>query len=495
MFCLEQLKQFGFRKAEKGELKGVELGSKELDLYNPELKIGIEYDGGAYTKEIKYHTIKRDIEKDLLCEKAGITLYRIRESQLPRYNSPSIKYYLKDNSRNSQNLIDIICLIVKDINLKFNTNFKYKYKIKKIKLEKIQSRIKRKRVGETNIATNGQVITIIKYRNTNDIDVQFEDGTIVKHKSYDNFKKGRIKNSKLAIIQLENKIGENSIAKNGQTMTIIEYRKYKDIDIQFENGTIVKGVRYNQFKLGNISNSNLPTLRLKDKTGETNIANNGQTMTIIEYRSNNDIDIQFEDGTIVKHKSYTCFKKGMIKNFDNILKNRLGESNIANNGQTMTIIEYRKYNDIDIQFEDGTIVKHKSYSKFKEGKIKNPNYIQNRLGESNIANNEQTMTIIEYRNFNDIDVQFEDGTIVKNKSYHNFLIGNIGNPNLKNIQIKNRVGESNIAKNGQSMTIIKYKSCYNIDIQLEDGTIVRNKSYSNFKKGLIKNPNYKKKVS
>lgn len=93
---------------------------------------------------------------------------------------------------------------MKDINLKFNTNFKYKYKIKKIKLEKIQSRIKRERVGETNIATNGQVITIIKYRNTNDIDVQFEDGTIVKHKSYYNFKKGRIKNSKLAIIQLEN---------------------------------------------------------------------------------------------------------------------------------------------------------------------------------------------------------------------------------------------------------------------------------------------------
>lgn len=256
LFCLEQLKQFGFRKVEKGELKGVELGNKELDLYNPALKIGIEYDGGAYTKEFKYHTIKRDIEKDLLCEKVGITLYRIRESQLPRYNSSSIKYYLEDNSRNSQNLIDTISLIVKDINLKFNTNFKYKYEIKEIKLEKIQSRMKRKRVGETNIATNGQIMTIIKYRNTNDIDIQFEDETIVKHKSYYNFKKGRIKNSKLAMIQLENKIGENSIAKNGQTMTIIEYRKYSDIDIQFEDGTIVTNKSYNNFKKGSIQNPN-----------------------------------------------------------------------------------------------------------------------------------------------------------------------------------------------------------------------------------------------
>ena len=51
-----------------------------------------------------------------------------------------------------------------------------------------------------------------------------------------------------------------------------------------------------------------------DRTGETNIATNRQTMTIIEYRNNNDIDIQFEDGTVVKNKSYNNFKKGKIKN-------------------------------------------------------------------------------------------------------------------------------------------------------------------------------------
>ena len=32
-----------------------------------------------------------------------------------------------------------------------------------------------------------------------------------------------------------------------------------------------------------------------DRTGETNIATNEQVMTIIEYRKNDDIDIQFED--------------------------------------------------------------------------------------------------------------------------------------------------------------------------------------------------------
>ena len=42
----------------------------------------------------------------------------------------------------------------------------------------------------------------------------------------------------------------------------------------------------------------------------------------------------------------------------------------------MTIIEYRRNDDIDIQFEDGTIVKNRTYRRFKEGKIKNPNYIK-----------------------------------------------------------------------------------------------------------------------
>lgn len=55
---------------------------------------------------------------------------------------------------------------------------------------------------------------------------------------------------------------------------------------------------------------------------------------------------------------------------EKIKKDRLGESNIAKNGQVMTVIGYRKHTDIDIQFEDGTIVRNKSYYNFKYGNIK-----------------------------------------------------------------------------------------------------------------------------
>ena len=35
-------------------------------------------------------------------------------------------------------------------------------------------------------------------------------------------------------------------------------------------------------------------------------------MTIIAYRNSNDIDIQFEDGTIVQHRDYRSFSEGCI---------------------------------------------------------------------------------------------------------------------------------------------------------------------------------------
>ena len=110
-----------------------------------------------------------------------------------------------------------------------------------------------------------------------------------------------------------------------------------------------------------------------DRTGETNIATNEQVMTIIEYRKNDDIDVQFEDGVIVKHKRYRNFLIGNIKNLNNI-KKFINKTNIVTNGQVMTIVKYRGCNDIDVQFEDNTIVKHKSYQSFLKGEIKNPNY-------------------------------------------------------------------------------------------------------------------------
>ncbi len=52
------------------------------------------------------------------------------------------------------------------------------------------------RLGERNISLNGLEMELVKYINSHDIDVQFEDGTIVYHKGYMNFKKGYVSHPK-----------------------------------------------------------------------------------------------------------------------------------------------------------------------------------------------------------------------------------------------------------------------------------------------------------
>ena len=112
--------------------------------------------------------------------------------------------------------------------------------------------------------------------------------------------------------------------------------------------------------------------------------------------------------------------------------NRIGEKHKANNGQMMTIVDYRNYNDVDVEFEDNTIVQHRSYHNIKAGRVRNPNLLKTeRLGERQMANNGQMMTIIAFRSNNDIDVEFDDVTIVCHRTYGNFAIGNIGNPKSK----------------------------------------------------------------
>lgn len=58
------------------------LNKKELDIYLPELFLAIEYDGERWHKNWN-----RDFQKDILCDKNGIKLIRIREPNCPKYET------------------------------------------------------------------------------------------------------------------------------------------------------------------------------------------------------------------------------------------------------------------------------------------------------------------------------------------------------------------------------------------------------------------------
>ena len=154
-----------------------------------------------------------------------------------------------------------------------------------------------------------------------------------------------------------------------------------------------------------------------DRLGETRMMNCGMEATIIRYRKAIDIDVRFEDGTVAEHKEYSKFKKGGIVNPN--FNPRLGETRMMNSGMEATIIRYGNATDIDVRFEDGTIVKNRTYSAFKKRKIANQNF-NPRLGETWMMNCGMKAAIIRYGNNTDIDVCFEYGAIVEHKAYDAF---------------------------------------------------------------------------
>ena len=169
---------------------------------------------------------------------------------------------------------------------------------------------KKDRLGETRMMKCGMKATIIRCGGATDIDVCFEDGTIIEHGVYGNFKKGAIANPNIKAFA-EAHLGETRMMNCGMKATIIRYGKYRDIDVRFEDGTVAKNKAYGKFKKGEIANPNIKTFT-EVRLGETRMMNCGIKATIIRYNTNKDIDVRFEDEAVVEHKLYKEFKKGGI---------------------------------------------------------------------------------------------------------------------------------------------------------------------------------------
>lgn len=243
---------------------------------------------------------------------------------------------------------------------------------------------------------------------------------------------------------------------------------------------------------------------IKDRTGEVRMMSCGQTATIIVYRSNLDIDVQFEDGAVVTNKQYESFKLGYIKHpnheisgiykhQNDLREKRIGQSKVMNNGIRATIVNYQNRFNIDVQFEDGVIIKGVCYSSWVKGEtkhptIKLPSQQKDLKGQINTMSNGMQATIIAARSIKDVDVQFEDGNIVEHAIYSSFKSGHICHPDRKD----NRLGETRMMNCGMECTIIAYITNQNIVVKFTDGTRVAGKSYPSFKSGSIQNPNMKR---
>lgn len=89
------------------------LKPKEVDIFIPELNVGIEYDGYYYHKDIKH-----DIEKDDLCSKNNVRIIRIREKKSKPINSSAIIYNIKiDNNTDYTYVEDALSFLNSYLNI------------------------------------------------------------------------------------------------------------------------------------------------------------------------------------------------------------------------------------------------------------------------------------------------------------------------------------------------------------------------------------------
>lgn len=107
-----------------------------LDIYIPELCIGIEYDG--YVHHIKCEN--KSVKKNELCSKNGINLYRIRDMRLPVLNDSSTDYFYKhDDYKSFSDAISKLLtdIVDREINVNVESDLaKIKDTIKMVRYEK-----------------------------------------------------------------------------------------------------------------------------------------------------------------------------------------------------------------------------------------------------------------------------------------------------------------------------------------------------------------------
>lgn len=161
------------------------------------------------------------------------------------------------------------------------------------------NQMKKKRIGEINIDKAGRKRILVDYRGNSDVDIKYMDDSKIYTMSYQSFRQGRI--------PLTNHIGEKKINRQGQELEIVAYRSLRDLDVKFPDGAIVEHSNYEMFKIGTITKEERVSVREQRKWEESR-NRWGERMIIIEYRTWKDMDVQFDDGTIVT-TNYPRFKR------------------------------------------------------------------------------------------------------------------------------------------------------------------------------------------
>ena len=170
------------------------------------------------------------------------------------------------------------------------------------------------RTGETRLMNCGLRAEIVEYRSASDMDIVFETGERVNNRNYSAFKGGHILPK---TGPNKHRLGEKRMMSCGLSAEIIRYGGCFDIDVRFENGFVVKNIRYSRFKTGDVGRSIFKTgdvgrsiEGVNDRLGEIRMMYNGLRAKIVKYNTSKNYTIRFEDGIEVVRSDYRNFLIG-----------------------------------------------------------------------------------------------------------------------------------------------------------------------------------------
>ncbi len=170
------------------------------------------------------------------------------------------------------------------------------------------------RIGERRRMNCGVYATIIRYRNADNITVKFDDSDEEMETTYQHFRNGTLARTRSNDYQSKY-VGMIKELNSGEVVEVVSYVNSKNIDVKFQDGTIREGVSLESVLTGWLSK--VPAdLILEDlhksRIGERKKQHCGEYCTVVDYVCGNNITVKFDDGTQRSNVRYSEFKHGTI---------------------------------------------------------------------------------------------------------------------------------------------------------------------------------------
>lgn len=236
--------------------------------------------------------------------------------------------------------------------------------------------------GKVFTTNQGFKVKVIEYVNSHHVLVRFLDDGSEKYAYAGDIRRGEVSHPSYGRMRKAERIGESYIQKNGLRLTIVGSGKVSSCRAAFDDGVEIEA-KYSSIVNGTVRHpKENEALKIESRIGETSVAANGQKMTIIAATDKRNVTVRFEDGTIVDRRSYQMFKEGHIENPNRTCRmieweKQIGKEIRSKNGLFMKVLrdseeQANGTHSFDLESADGFIIRNQSSCDVKKGEVCHP---------------------------------------------------------------------------------------------------------------------------